>query len=1351
MASPQKAITDLDANAVATSADQRADKLGMKQIMPVRTCLVIMENFVDDTIHLITDPFEKAKSFYSKNSDTIHATIQLFTGGSTTGKIIDGWLGTVDRVVNGLDELAKSSPFPFIGPAILLLSAVVKLETQRRENSRRTRALILQMADMLSALLQLHFVQDPELEDAKGQSVQGRIQALMEDIKKDIQDCGNLIDTYHKHSLTSKFFFSGSYATKFSAKASSLVNRKSDIIFALQIHNTVNIDAIRAEVTDTNAMLKKLIDVVSHKSEWHIRYEQAMNDFGGRKKVLGNDGLLTSMATMIQVGMTKDEMTAQTANVAGREMLGGVSVLSAREMHELRLPLDAILAQNAGYFSKKLDAQMEAISNQLDKVQHSTTQILRTITGGAYERIVHPIIRHIWKEMVRQNHELLFVVRLTLAHKGWHANVKARTFVMTLHDYFLDMFAHTLGASIIGVGGNFSMANQIDLTGGDAETSVDASTGTTCLDGASDLADKWCLQFLNPRYVTSIMEAFDDDSSGYVRVSKVNDFTNSIPKGWSLLQWLAYWARGRIVPTSFVVFLSHAEPLLQGWRVETSIYAQLIHALLSQMRGLANTAHVANSRIIQGYFHGRWVLELNRLVKCTMFKNRDFTNTPLDDLIKARIEEKRERLVPALQRLYFDLDDVESLELIKEPGRIEKDLFAILYLVLLRHASMMKLAKTVILDDREFTEASTTLSCIFDAIHVRLSDLEESQKGHGMDAAHFIARYAGGIYEFLYQKNVPDNLGGIVNDDAVEGVAAILEKSSIDVKDLRFGPWHLDTSGYEEEPEPEIEQVQDETMPPLAPGSPVLIRRASISGEAYVRQVISQLELLTADERFKFVKPSVSMLRSIADAEYERWLKTDIPRALIAQMADVLHTLLQLRHMDNLELVTDCGVTNISRTQDVVRHIEKDLKDCGYLIRMYHKTNVSRENAMAIYLQQRAERLLLRKNDLIAAMSISYMKSLERFRALGRTIVQRIREKRQRLRWEFYRNRRDVRNEYVSLVAKQLQCAETRAIWHVGISLTPEEEERLKDLSDNLSDADWAYYQSLARLKYRLTRAHLNLVCCNCGKIPVIGKAYQCILCTSVSFCEECERTTPSGIQDAIGKPHLSSHPLLQISRPVVQISNTELEDITRMYERLVHCKQDSDESDSDAQWSDGDADLESSDEDLAGVHFQSTSSSIRESPLELARQKTWEFAAMKVKLEHAVNDHKGEGLSPRCIRELGYKCSHCHKGYTGVRFILVSRYRGKHLCPKCEQELSARYENDPLPAHLLLLLKYTLPGVETPTPTVVGALGGDHDLQQDERVQALEDKLGRVEEKLNLLLSLLNAENRPTWALMTD
>ena len=90
------------------------------------------------------------------------------------------------------------------------------------------------------------------------------------------------------------------------------------------------------------------------------------------------------------------------------------------------------------------------------------------------------------------------------------------------------------------------------------------------------------------------------------------------------------------------------------------------------MHEMTNTVHPLNSRMIHFYFRGGWALELDRLVKCAMYKTWTMTYTPLDDLIKAQMEEKEKRLSLALNKICFDIDGAESLELVKESGRIEK-------------------------------------------------------------------------------------------------------------------------------------------------------------------------------------------------------------------------------------------------------------------------------------------------------------------------------------------------------------------------------------------------------------------------------------------------------------------------------------------------------------------------------------------------------------------------------------------------------------------------------------------------------------------------------------------------------
>lgn len=56
-----------------------------------------------------------AQELYEANSDTIHQAAKTLAGLGGAVSHIDDWVGIVDKVVDGLDELSKSTAFPFVG------------------------------------------------------------------------------------------------------------------------------------------------------------------------------------------------------------------------------------------------------------------------------------------------------------------------------------------------------------------------------------------------------------------------------------------------------------------------------------------------------------------------------------------------------------------------------------------------------------------------------------------------------------------------------------------------------------------------------------------------------------------------------------------------------------------------------------------------------------------------------------------------------------------------------------------------------------------------------------------------------------------------------------------------------------------------------------------------------------------------------------------------------------------------------------------------------------------------------------------------------------------------------------
>ena len=85
--------------------------------------------------------------------------------------------------------------------------------------------------------------------------------------------------------------------------------------------------------------------------------------------------------------------------------------------------------------------------------------------------------------------------------EGWRGNVKARHFVLALRDYYLEKLTSETG---IGTSAFSNSANQ----------------------------DTWAIKYIDVMWVQPILEAFDDDASGFITIAEVNRFTSSRPADW---------------------------------------------------------------------------------------------------------------------------------------------------------------------------------------------------------------------------------------------------------------------------------------------------------------------------------------------------------------------------------------------------------------------------------------------------------------------------------------------------------------------------------------------------------------------------------------------------------------------------------------------------------------------------------------------------------------------------------------------------------------------------------------------------------------------------------------------------
>ncbi|KAG2047492.1 hypothetical protein BDR06DRAFT_897244 [Suillus hirtellus] len=97
--------------------------------------------------------------------------------------------------MDALDTLQQIHPF--VSVAIIAFKAVVDFEIRRRENDRTVCLMLAKAFDMMNMLLQLKDTRDPDIVGPRG-TIRGRLDGVLDKMKRNVEDCGNAIDEYYK-------------------------------------------------------------------------------------------------------------------------------------------------------------------------------------------------------------------------------------------------------------------------------------------------------------------------------------------------------------------------------------------------------------------------------------------------------------------------------------------------------------------------------------------------------------------------------------------------------------------------------------------------------------------------------------------------------------------------------------------------------------------------------------------------------------------------------------------------------------------------------------------------------------------------------------------------------------------------------------------------------------------------------------------------------------------------------------------------------------------------------------------------------------------------------------------------
>ncbi|KAF8882715.1 hypothetical protein BD779DRAFT_1674867 [Infundibulicybe gibba] len=553
-----------------------------------------------------------ANDFYQDNKATIAEAAVNIASANIDGKsmdfAIDRFAETSKVIIKGLDALAQVHPF--IGAAVVAFKSVVTLDMTRRDNNKKVLAIKVDMQDMMSMLFQLRHMKGPADIGPDGVN---RLQDLMDKIAKDVTECGSACDVYMKKSFLSKMIKSKIYEERLAGYATLFEENRAALMGLLSVHSALGVDQANIKLNEHG---EKLLSVANKLD----KIADLIHKQRRREGCIDNDSLLTKL--LEQGG--EPLPTAGDQPITGK---GGENLKSARErlLKELSEDVDEVIQKNLVLFERKLEIQQKQLEST---IREERKHILTTLSSGAHDRILNRNLREIWSNM------------------EWKGSVKARHFVLALHDHYVDKFA--------------AASRGLPLL-----MPITDLPGNPLTPGNLDLADQWVLDYLNVSHVQAILEAVDDDATGFISIKEVNTFTALQPDGWTLLQWIAYWAA--------------------GWHLSVSDYKNRIYILVKKLFSLVEDVLPANKNIANASLHSPCFWGLERLLRSTQSISDAISIRPeLVNITKQYNEYEESRLEANLQSIRYELDTAATVALITGPGRIDRYVYPLLFL-LLRH------------------------------------------------------------------------------------------------------------------------------------------------------------------------------------------------------------------------------------------------------------------------------------------------------------------------------------------------------------------------------------------------------------------------------------------------------------------------------------------------------------------------------------------------------------------------------------------------------------------------------------------------------------------------------------------
>ncbi|GBE85444.1 hypothetical protein SCP_0706310 [Sparassis crispa] len=984
-------------------------------------------NTLDDKVTTIQGQETLATTLYAP----IKAAVALEAVSNIKQSIEDGITSFLDGMpvlMKALDEVTKLHPF--IGVAVLAFKAVYTLETKRRANDKKIIALYVEMKDMIAVLIQLKVVKDEEDVGPDGVTLKGRLQGLVKKTADDMKNCANTCDAYSKMKLLAKVLKGPLWEGTLTDFGIIFTKRRTEFEFALSIHIGRGVDEANRKLDNLAQELKERTDMLLQFMQSYVPPEQRelvalVQKKGGTKAVMDNENVLKELNSYESRRPTK---TGDTQNQASL----GHARTSKDDFEELKSDLRhdpaAAAINNFQMFERKFAIQQRQLIEEVDRVvTRESDRVIQSVTSGPHDKVVDRDLYNVWKEM------------------GWRGSVKARHFVLAIRDYYQEK--------------------------ADNKSRMESAFETV---PTSD-PDAWALEYLSVKWLQPIVDAFDDDASGFITVAEANKLIAIRPLDWSLLHWIAYWAL--------------------GWHINALIYVDRINELLGKMFAIKGDIHAANGPYVDQYLDTVWIGVTRLTYSIRPMQSSD----DIQARFKSHMDAEEERIRRNLEAIRYDIDDVETLPLITGPGRIEKNIFPLIYLLLKRDFEIMRLCRTKVVNRDELWDCADSLQRVFDALQARHDELEDIFRQQKLDLNQQFKTVCAELFDYWHD---PTTFFTRSNLRSLQ-FPTCLYKDEEEAQDIR--------------PEDILNYPLDEDYPydcaAYEISDPAVETDGDHKAEGHLKALVGRWHVVLArGDEYPCQCMSVFDVHVSADGQsIEGSGKTLEGTAYAISGATETDSDGQISYR-----FTQKYTARFS-TKCFCGHLNEE---CTTLQGVWGYGSADGSNDDFVMSRLAPEVLTYRPSPRQFAEN--------RIKALWKFVLSAVegQVRRQIWSWSHFKQRRDIRKRYIQLLIRK---------WDFGRLLEGDEEDELARCRKTLTPEDARFYETLYHFQLRVTPVHVGVSCDNCRGI-IGGTRTVCIDCdtdATVDFCDD-ERCLNAEVQRFdLTSPHLPSHAVYKVRRVV--------------------------------------------------------------------------------------------------------------------------------------------------------------------------------------------------------------------------